>query len=162
MDDLAALSTRQLLILYGSILKELLRRDVVRTRNSPIGDYAEHLVKLAFGGQLEPNSNASWDVTTALGEHIQVKCRVVGSTTHRSATFSAFRSYAFDFCVFVILNEGTYEVASAVSIPAGSVEGKARFSKHVAGASIRIGTDLLALDGATDITERLRAAAQDD
>lgn len=109
-DGLCAISTRELLALYGGILDELLARDVIRTRNSPVGDYAEYVVARALEGVLAPNSTASWDVNTPSGERVQVKCRVVGPGTSRSAKFSPFRSYAFDSCVFVLLDQGTYNV----------------------------------------------------
>lgn len=153
------MSAREPLALYGGILDELLSRGVIRTRNSPVGDYAEHLVATALDGTLEPNSNRSWDVTTANGEHVQVKCRVIGPKTARSAKFSAFRSFDFDSCTFVVLEESTYAVVSAVSVPGTVVSAKARFSQHVAGSYISIGANLLAFDGARDVTEDVRAAA---
>lgn len=156
--DLRRMSTRELLALYGGILDELLRRGTIRTRNSPVGDYAEALVATALNGTLVPNSTRSWDVTTATGERIQVKCRVVGPKTARSAKFSTFRSFDFDACVFVVLEESTYAVVSAVSVPGPVVSAKARFSQHVAGSSISIGANLLSLDGAVDLTELVRAA----
>ena len=158
--DLKTSSTRELLGLYGSILEELLSRGVIRTRNSPVGDYAERLVAKALNGALEPNSTASWDLVTPAGKRVQVKCRVVGPATSRSAKFSPFRSYNFDSSVFVVLEQGTYEVVSAISVPSASVEAKARFSPHVAGASITLGTNLLSLVGARDLTDLVRAAAE--
>lgn len=160
MDQLTALTTRELLRLYGRILDELLRRGAIRTRNPPIGDYVEGLVARALNGSLEPNSNRSWDVTTPKGDRVQVKARIVGPRTSRSAKFSAFRSFDFDTCIFVTIDQSTYEVQSAISVPARSVEEKARFSAHIAGSTVRIGTNFLALSGAEDITTLLKKVSE--
>lgn len=95
-----------------------------------------------------PTPRAPWDVTTATGEHVHIKCRVVGPKTGHSAKFSAFRSYDFDTAVFVVLAESTYEVVSAFSVLSASVEAKARFSGHIAGSFLSIGTNLMSLTGA--------------
>lgn len=159
--DLGSLSARQLLTMYGEIINELVRRSVIRTRNSPVGDYAETLLARALGGTLAPNSTKSWDLTTPDGERIQVKARVVGPETRPSAKFSAFRSFDFDWCVFVLLDQTTYEVVSAMSVPSEAIETAARFSKHIAGSSIRIGTNLRAMAGAKDLTTEVRSAADE-
>lgn len=132
------LTSRDLLAMYARILDELLRRNLIRTRNAPAGDYAEALVARALDGTLKPNSTKSWDVTTAAGQRVQVKCRVLGPATRKSAHYSVFRSWDFDIAVFVTFDQGTYEVLSATSLPAESVKGKARFSAHVAGAFLTI------------------------
>lgn len=157
--DLRSQSTADLLRLYASILDELARRQVVRTRNAPAGDYAEYLVSIALDGKLEPNSNRSWDVTTGSGKRVQVKSRVVGPLTAQSATFSVLRSFDFDECIFIKFDQGTYGVMSAVGLPAQSVQAIARFRSHVRGSSVRIGQNLLALDGARDLTDLVRTAA---
>lgn len=160
--DLSSLSPRDLLSIYARILDELLRRNLIRTRNAPAGDYAEALVARALNGTLEPNSTKSWDVTTQTGQRVQVKARVVGPSTRMSAKHSVFRSWGFDFDipVFVTFDQETYVVTSAVSVPVASVEGTARFSSHVAGSTLRIGTNMLALDGAEDITTLVKAASE--
>lgn len=154
------LTPRELLALYARILDELLRRNLIRTRNAPAGDYAEALVARALDGTLEPNSTKSWDVTTPTGQRVQVKARVVGPSTPPSAKYSVFRSWGFDTAVFVTFDQGTYEVKSAVSVPAASIESKSRFSAHVAGSTISIGTKLLALPGAENITALVRAVSE--
>ena len=91
LPDVSRLSVKHLLQLEASVVKELRRRDLVRTNNKPLGDIAEQVVWLARGGVLEPNSTKSHDITTASGHRIQVKAmanRVAGS----AARFSPFRS----------------------------------------------------------------------
>jgi len=65
------------LLLVPAILSELKSRGVIRTENPPVGDYAEYLVATAFGRQLAPNSEKSWDVLSNDGEKLQVIALVV-------------------------------------------------------------------------------------
>lgn len=160
--DLSSFSARQLITMYGEILTELQQRGITRTRNSPVGDYAEWLVAKALGGDLLPNSAKSADVVTPTGRRLQVKCRVIGPTTRSSEGFSVFRSFDFDDAVFVVLEPSAYMVVRAVSVPSASVAAIARFRAHVAGSWIGVRTDLMALPGAVDLTDRVRAAAEND
>lgn len=75
--DLSAFNESGLFSLYRAILGELKSRDVIRTENAPVGDYAEYLMKTALGGRLASNSEKSWDVLGKDGEKLQVKARVV-------------------------------------------------------------------------------------
>jgi hypothetical protein len=90
--DPAALTVRQLLASSVAVIDELLRRGLIRTRNSPLGDLAESLALRAYGGELAPNSEKSFDLGTADGRRLQVKARLVRLDDKRSQTFSAFRS----------------------------------------------------------------------
>lgn len=54
--DLSSLSDIALLSLHSKILSLLHARGVLRTKNNPVGDYAEWRVASAFGMTLLPNS----------------------------------------------------------------------------------------------------------
>ena len=54
-------SSVELMNLYAEILAELNRRNVVRTYNSPVGDYAEWLVAEKLGLVLEHDSQKGYD-----------------------------------------------------------------------------------------------------
>ena len=155
--DVRRLDTRTLLQTYSQILTELFRREVVRSRNAPAGDLAEYLVARAYGGELAPRSEKSWDVRGPDGRLLQVKCRVVAKGGVGSQVYSVFRSWDFVSCVFVILDADSYEVESAIEVPATSVQAVARYTSHVSGYRIPVRTNLLALPGAADVTDRLRA-----
>lgn len=71
-------SSRDLLRLYGALLSELTDRGVLRSRNAPAGDLAEHLAAVVYDGVLAPASEKSWDVRDSTGRTVQVKCRVQG------------------------------------------------------------------------------------
>ena len=54
-------SSIELMNMYAEILAELNSRNVVRTYNSPVGDYAEWLVAEKLGFVLEHNSQKGYD-----------------------------------------------------------------------------------------------------
>lgn len=155
--DLESVRTQELLRLYSEILSELLRRGVIRSRNAPVGDLAEHLVAISLGGELAPPSAKSWDVQ-ADGRRLQVKARVIVNGDRRSHNYSVFRSWEFDACLFVLLDASTYDIVRAVEVPVQGVQMLARETKWV--RAFRIGTkvDLLAVPGAVDRTAELQQA----
>ena len=156
--DTSALTTTALLRLYSRILSELLRRNVIRSRNAPVGDLAELLVALAYGGTLAPASEKSWDVRTA-DRTLQVKSRVIDTARGGSATYSPFRSWHFDSCVFVVLDAHTYQVVDARELSQGGVEGLSRRSEWVRGSRVTV-AQIRAASDAVDVTDRLRAALE--
>lgn len=156
--DVKKLPVTRLLSLYAEILTELMTRRVVRTRNAPAGDLAELLVARAYGGSLAPNSAKSWDVESSDGRLLQVKCRVVQTGDARSHTFSLFRSWGFDACVFLVLDANTYEVVRAVEVPVDQVRAISTRSAWVAGDRVTVNQVLVSLPGAEDVTDRIRDA----
>jgi hypothetical protein len=156
--DLRALTARQLLRLYADLLTELVRRDVVRSRNAPAGDLAEHLVHRAYGGDLAPPSEKSWDVRTSDGRLLQVKARLITAGDRKNHNYSPFRSFGFDACVFLILDAHTYDVVQAVEVPVDGVRSLARETKWVAGSRVSTRAPLLGLAGAVDRTDEIAAA----
>lgn len=151
-------STLSLLRLYAAILSELLRRGVVRSRNAPAGDLAEHLALIVYQGELAPPSAKSWDLRSGDGRLLQVKCRL--ANPGQGGNYSFFRSWEFDACIFVQLHPATYDVTSAVEVSAAAVQSLARASAHVNGSRIQLRDDLLALDGAIDRTPEFRRALE--
>ena len=158
MNDLAEVPTKALLARYGAILTELERREVIRTRNAPVGDYAEYLAAQAYGATLVPNSVKSYDMTTADGTRYQVKARTVRPGMKAGAAFSVVRSYDFDVMVYVALDWETYEVTWAREVPVAEMESVGRFSDHINGTLVRI-KDAQALGA--DVTARFRSLPDD-
>jgi hypothetical protein len=154
------LTTRQLLRLYSGILTELLSRKVIRSRNAPAGDLAEHLVAAAYEGKLADASEKSWDVSLASGTKLQVKCRVIAGDGRRSETFSPFRSWDFDSCVFVLLDSETYGVVLAVELPVDAVRGVAYDTPWVRGHRMSVGQLRSTAALGRDVTPELRLALE--
>lgn len=129
LPDLTALPVRSLLVLEASIVTELRRRELVRTNNKPLGDIAEHIVWLARGGVLEPNSTKSHDITTAAGHRIQVKA-MANRAAGAGAKFSPFRSAGYHTAVFLVF-DAAYAISEAWEVTAARVQ-EAALSAHVA------------------------------
>lgn len=125
-------TTRQLLQYYGQILDELRSRKIVRTSNSPVGDYAEWLVANRLGLTLATNSTSGYDAVDQSGVKYQIKCRRL--TQHNSSRqLSAIRNlnnHDFDYLIAVLFNE-KYEVKQVVKIPHEIIGKYASFRKHV-------------------------------
>ncbi|MCX6400405.1 MAG: hypothetical protein NTX33_10810 [Propionibacteriales bacterium] len=158
--DLSDMSPRALLQTYAHILTELNDRGVTRSRNAPVGDIAEYLVRIAYEGELAPPSEKSWDVRAGDGRKIQVKSRLVVADARGTQQYSPFRSWDFDVCVFVTFDAFSYGVLQALEVPSASIQGVAAAVPHVGATAARVQTKtpFLALDGTVDVTQNLRAA----
>ncbi|MEX5296865.1 hypothetical protein QYM41_16430 [Kocuria sp. CPCC 205268] len=157
-DDLRGRDTRTLLRQYAETLTILKERNVIRSRNAPAGDLAETLVMKAYHGRLAPASQKSWDVEVPDGTRLQVKSRLVAPNSRSSQIYSAFRSWDFDRCVFVLFDISSYDVLRATDVPVERVRSVARRSEWVAADRISLATDLMALEDARDVTDLLSAA----
>ena len=126
-----SLSALELLQLQAESVEELRRRNVVRTSNAPLGDYAEWLVTTTLGWQLADNSQKGFDATDLEGTRYQIKAR---RPTQRnpSRQLSAIRKldqHLFDFVIAVIFRED-FSVAEIWKVPHSTIADYARFSEH--------------------------------
>ncbi len=158
--DVTALSARGLLQLSAEVVTELKSRGVVRSRNAPAGDLAEYLVARAFDGELAAASVKSWDVQAG-DRKLQVKCRLVDPGSQHYESFSPFRSWAFDACVFIVLDCHTYNVVRAVEIPMPAVKTIAREAHWVNGHRVSVRQIAGPIAGAQDVTDMIRHALDD-
>lgn len=159
MIDFTTASTSDLFKSYRAVLAELRRREIVRTGNAPTGDYAETLVKVAFAGELAPNSEKSWDVLTPHGEKLQVKSRLLDDPSKsKQRQLSPIRSWGFDSLV-IVLFDPTYLVWRSVKVPAELVRGTGTQSEWVNGELIIARDSLLDHADAQDLTTLLRGTA---
>jgi hypothetical protein len=134
--DLEKLSIRDLLALWAGAIRELRRREVVRTFNNPIGDIAEELVAAHYGGERGSFSQKTWDVR--IGEELlQVKAlRLTGVATRRN--LSPIRSDdGYDAVVVVIFTEDL-RVKEALRIPREVVNDLFERRPHVNGRVITL------------------------
>lgn len=129
---LASLSNLELLSLHSKILTVLRSREVIRTKNNPVGDYAEWLVSKALGMTLLCNSSAGADAIDADGMKVQIKARRV-TLDNPSRQLSALRNYEaadFDYLIAVIFDEN-YNILDSYKIPHEVIRDYARHSVHV-------------------------------
>ena len=152
------MSSRALLQTYASILTELTKRGVVRSRNAPIGDIAEFLVRIAYEGELAPPSEKSWDVRDSDRRKIQVKCRLVVPGAKGTQQYSPFRSWDFDVCVFITFDAYSYDVVQALEVPSKIIQALATPVPHVGATAARVHTKtaFTSIPGTLDVTPRLQ------
>ncbi|MFO0203483.1 MAG: DUF6998 domain-containing protein [Alphaproteobacteria bacterium] len=160
-DQFPSASVRDLLKLHGAVLDELRRREVVRTSNSPVGDYAELLFATAFGWELESSSAAGHDATDKDGLRFQIKSRRL-TKLNGSRQLSFLRRLPekkFDFLAAALF-DGACEVKRAIILPHDGLEARCRFSKHANGWLFRLEDSCWDMPEARDVTEEIRAAAE--
>ena len=78
----------ELLQTHSKIIAGLRRREVVKTKNNPVGDYTEWLVCNRLSLQMQRNSRAAFDATDPRGIRYQIKGRGSGD---KSVQFSSIR-----------------------------------------------------------------------
>ena len=157
-EDLSVFSVFDLIRVHRRTLFELRQRGVIRTLNQPQGDWAETLVKVAYGGQLAAKSEKGYDVIASDGTRLQVKSRALDHLNVGSSTTSVFRSWEFDVMVIVLLNPADLSVGRAAELPLGAVRDNARYIEHTNG-SVLVPNDALMSQG-INVTEWLREAAR--
>ncbi len=116
--NLKAYSALELLSLYNAIEAELKIRSVVRTKNNPVGDYAEYLFCKAFDWQQADNSQKAIDAIDAQGVTYQIKARR-RSEDRDNRQLGAIRDLkegSFDYLAGLVFNPD-YTIFKAALIP---------------------------------------------
>jgi len=159
LDDLARKSVRDLLRLYKEVLLHLEQREILTTKDNPIGGYGEWLVARAFNGKRQGNSNKSVDVLAPDGLRLQVKTRWL-PLEHDSRQLSAIRNLdngGFDYIIAVLLDKD-FEVLEAYQIPHAAVTRLAKRSEHTNSHRLVLASKVCRDADCCDITEKIRAA----
>lgn len=159
--DLADVPVSELLSRYAAILAELKDRAIVRTGNSPVGDYGEHLFEQAFGWKLEANSVTGFDAQCSTGLRYQIKARRL---SHPSASrqLSALRRLDernFDFLAAVIFRPD-FSVLKAVLVPYDAVAARASYVAHTNSWRIILDEKLCCTQGVKDVTTAISKIAE--
>jgi hypothetical protein len=140
--ELADLSVRELLALWAGSLRELRRRGVVRTFNSPVGDIAEELVALHYDGERGTFSQKTWDVRVGT-ELLQVKALRRNEGGKRSNLSPVRSDDGYDAVIVVVFTEDL-RLEKAVRIPREVVNELFGRRPYVNGRIIRLTHQLLA------------------
>ena len=154
MKDLKQMREIDLLRTHAAIIDELIRRDVVKTRNNPIGDYTEWLVSTRLGLALQPNSKASFDAVDESGLRYQIKGR---RDIRPRVQFSSIRNLVdrgFDFVIAVVFNSD-YSIRFAFKIPYEVIPEFSTFQEHTNGHNLVLAEKSIEHKGVIDIRERL-------
>lgn len=152
--SLAEQSVSELLEAYSQILNELKSRDVLRTFNSPTGDYAEWLFCKCFSWDQSPNSQKGFDALDQQGLRFQIKAiRLIGKS--KSRQMSAIRDLsAFDALAGIVFDEN-FKVLRAAIIPANIVKECSRFTAHTNSYRFYIRDSVWGQEGVKDVTSLL-------
>lgn len=153
-------SVLELLKMHGQLLDELRDRKVIRTGNSPLGDYAELLFATAFGWSLASNSAAGHDAVDAEGVRYQIKARRLTATS-RSRQLSAIRKLpdqTFDMLAAVIFDED-YLVQRAILLPHAEVKLRCVRVEHTNSWRFVLHDHVWGAPGAIDVTSELSQVA---
>lgn len=161
-EEFTGQSNLELLRLHARIIDELRRRDVLRSKNSPVGDYAEWLVATTFGWQLQPKSAAGYDAVDSNGIKYQIKARRI-TPDNKSRQLSAIRNLeaeAFDYVIGVLFDR-EFTVAGAYRIPHGVVLACAKYKPHTNAHVLHLQGSLLQHPEVHDLTAQLGGGACD-
>ena len=157
--DWTALSPLQLLRAYADILEELRRREVVRSSNNPVADYAEDLVSRALGLSRVARSTKGHDAVAPDGRKYEVKA--LRQNQHNQRTqLSAIRGLPdkhFDFLVAVRF-AADFGIERAACIPHGIVAARASYVERTNSWTLHLLDSVWALPGVVDITQQIRQA----
>ena len=154
--------TVELLEIYSNILTELNDRKVVRTYNSPVGDYAEFLIAKSLGLKLEKNSKKGYD---AIDEETNVKYQIKSRwerdfVSKGSRKLSVIRNYEdnqFDFLIIVIF-DAQFNVKNAYKLPHHIIKNYATYNAHQNGFILHAIGEFTKDNETEDIAEQIKAA----
>lgn len=151
----------ELLAGYGAIMGELRRREIVRSANGPVSDYAELLFCETFGWKCENNSAAGYDASDRQGVRYQIKARRL-TRYNSSCQLSAIRNLEkkpFDHLAGLLVDE-KFQVIRAALVLVKIVRARSVHVSHTNSWKFLLRDDVWAQKGVRDVTEKLRAAAR--
>ncbi|MBX7198507.1 MAG: hypothetical protein K1X51_03950 [Rhodospirillaceae bacterium] len=155
---LSSMTPSNLLNLHARIIDELRARELIRTSNNPVGDFAEYLFCKAFGWNRTGNSNAHLDAIDSDGKRYQIKARKI--TSHNaSRQLGALRDLEhghFDFLAGVLFSE-RYEVRRAIIIPHALIGPRAKWVAKTNSHKFFLRDEVWTWNGVTDVTAELQA-----
>jgi hypothetical protein len=150
----------QLLAEYGGILDELRRREIVRSTNNPLSDYAELLFCNAFNWTRAGTSSSGYDATDAQGVRYQIKGRRL-APLNASRQMSAIRNLEktpFDHLAGLLVDKG-FQVIRAAIVPIGVVRAQSKHQAHTNSWRFLLRDEIWNLAGVRDVTRELTTAA---
>lgn len=152
-------SVRDLLKIHAQVIEELRDRQIVRTGNAPLGDYAELLFSVAFGWTLSNNSSMGFDAVDERGVRYQIKARRLTGAS-KSRQLSAIRKLpekTFDMLAAVVF-DADHQVSRAILLPHAEVAARAARVEHTNSWRLTMDDKLWRAPGAIDVTKPLSLA----
>lgn len=134
ISKLKSMKDLELLGLYAELMEELRRREVLRTSNNPVADYAEKVAVSVMKLRRSGKEERGYDALDARDNRYQIKGRRI--TRHNnSRQLGVIRNLdekLFDFLIAVIFNE-KFQFQEIWKIPYKFVKQNSNWSKHVNG-----------------------------
>jgi hypothetical protein len=151
MAPLSDRSVAELLAGWAAHMTELHAREIVRSANNPLADYAEHLFCRAFKWEPAKKVEAGYDATdTTTGKRYQIKARrITPKSTSRQLSFIRkldAPAPPFDTLAGVLMNE-QFRIMRAALVPFDIIRAKATPVKSVNGWRFILRDDVWKLDG---------------
>lgn len=145
---------KKLLQTHGDVIEKLVSLGAVKTRNNPIGDYTEWLVRRRMGLTEAPSNQKGFDATDNNGKRYQIKGRREEGTSVQFSPVRDLKKRHFDFLIAVAFNND-YSIRFAVMIPHGIVEKFAKYRQNVNGHVPAFRDEHAKQPGVTDIQHLL-------
>ena len=145
---------KKLLQTHANVIERLVSLDVVKTRNNPIRDYTEWLVRRRMGLTEAPSNQKGFDAIDNNGKCYQIKGRREEGTSIQFSPIRNLNKRHFDFLIAVVFNND-YSIRFAVKISHESVEEFAKYRQYVNGHLPILRDEVTMHPGITDITSLL-------
>lgn len=130
--DLAELDDQAVIRLWGNAMRELRRRDLIRSSNNPVADLAERAAADHLKLTLQPKSNRGYDAVDEAGQRYEIKSRRV-TAANRSRQLGQLRNLEqrpFDYLVAVIYDEEV-QLTELWKVPVDHVLACSTYRQHV-------------------------------
>lgn len=121
--------------------------------NNIVGEFAEQLACLYYGGEKAPASRQSYDLTSEDGKRVQVKSRRMKKLA--STNLNVIRSWEFDILAVIIFSEAG-SILKAVELDSEAAKSLASYNKHQNGWIITTNATLFEATRVKDITSEMK------
>lgn len=129
---LKAFSEKELLQLYCDLMEELRNRNIVRSSNNPVSDYAERLVAEQLKLTLAIGSNKGYDaidVKSNLKYQIKSRRLTKHNNSRQLGVIRNLDQNLFDYLIAVIFNE-SLEPQEIWKVPSSLISKYSKYSEH--------------------------------
>lgn len=145
MSDLKRLKDEELFQLYARLMQELRQRELIRSSNNPVSDYAEKIICEKMNLDQQKKSSKGFDaIDKKSGTKYQIKARRL--TKHnKSRQLGVIRNLdqkLFDYLIAVIFDK-FFNVLEIWRIPRETIPRYARYSSHQNGYILVLTGDIL-------------------
>jgi hypothetical protein len=159
--DVVRYTVQELFTGFGTIMDELRRRQIIRSANNPLSDYAELLFCNTFGWTRESKATSGHDARDRAGLRYQIKARRL-TPVSASRQLSAIRNLEkkpFDYLAGLLV-DAEFQVIRAALVPVQIVRALSVHVAHTNSWRFLLRDDVWMEKGVRDVTEELRTAAK--